>query len=304
MPSQDNSLKFALMGAGISAGVADAIDAISGYLPMTNVALAAPTVAQLLNTNMRYQGPAPLYVDYKSDTVAMRARAPAVLIQTAIPMVMPSSGSMANNGVITLTTALDAILGPCYLYLPASSIYATSGGNPAGWYYAVMTSTTVGTVYNNTYTSGIPAIPATVAWVTTGPGAYTTLTAAVVAQTVSLPAGTLGINGLLRCHAAVSANNSAGAKTNVLSLGGVACRTGVITTSIGQAFTTHIANAGATNQQRALDGSFGDSALWTAVQLLAQDTTAALAVALSLQVAVATDWIYTQRLLVEVLPRN
>lgn len=112
-----------------------------------------------------------------------------------LPVIVPSSGSMANNGAITLTTALPATFTACYLVLPASAI---SAGSSAGVYYTVMSSSTVGQVFNNVLASGKPTIPASpTAFVTTGPGAYSQSTSAVNMLTLSIPGNSMGTQGSL-----------------------------------------------------------------------------------------------------------
>ncbi len=93
------------------------------------------------------------------------------LVSGGVPVYVPSSGSIANNGALTLTTALPLIYPNVYLYFPANAIAA---GSAAGKYYCQMSSTTVGVIFNNTYVSGTPVVPTSpTAFVTTGPGAYT-----------------------------------------------------------------------------------------------------------------------------------
>ena len=92
------------------------------------------------------------------------------LCQTGIPLILVSSGNIGNNGALTAITTLPATYSQgCYMWFKTNSI---SAATPAGWYYVVMTSGTAGTIYNNTYTSGVPLQPAVLtAFVTTGPGA-------------------------------------------------------------------------------------------------------------------------------------
>src|SRR5579859_1785192 len=91
-----------------------------------------------------------------------------------IPFIVANTGTMGNNGALTLGTALPSTYANAYVYLPANAI---SAGSAAGWYFCQFSSTTVGTVFNNTYSSGTPQIPAAlVSFATTGPGAYTGVT--------------------------------------------------------------------------------------------------------------------------------
>lgn len=118
------------------------------------------------------------------------------LFQNGIAMIVPSSGSIGDNGALTLTTALPTTFVNCYMYFPANAIEA---GSAAGLYYVQMSSTTAGTIFNNTYTSGRPTIPASpTAFVTTGPGAYTQTTATdLTISSFALPGGAMGAHGVL-----------------------------------------------------------------------------------------------------------
>lgn len=136
-----------------------------------------------------------------------------VLHQSAIPVGIPSGGTMADNGRVTLTTALPlAYTTGIYLYFPSAAVYAAS---PAGFYYVVMdgSSQTVGTVYNNIYVPGttpleIPATPTPITL--TGPGAFTGSQTAIGVAIVTVPAGSLGKNGRVEFQFYGSNNNTAG----------------------------------------------------------------------------------------------
>lgn len=89
---------------------------------------------------------------------------------------------------------LPRILGNCYALLPANAIVS---GSAAGAYWTNWASTTVGTVYNNTYSSGTPAVVAVpTAFSTTGPGAFTqTINTSLQGPTVAMSGNSMGING-------------------------------------------------------------------------------------------------------------
>ena len=115
------------------------------------------------------------------------------IFQTGIPFVLCSSGSMGNNGALSGLTAMQETYAKAYVYMPASAI---SAGSSAGWYYAVFSSTSAGTVYNNVYTTGVPAVPASpTAFVTTGPGAFVQTTAQITGVNFTIPGNSFGING-------------------------------------------------------------------------------------------------------------
>lgn len=143
-----------------------------------------------------------------------------VLSKSTLPFIIAPTGTMANNGAITLGTAAPTIYSNAFIFLPAGAIAA---GVPAAaaWLFCQMSSTTVGVVFNNTYTSGLPTIPSSpTAFVTTGPGAYTGVTSAVQGPTITIPGGLLGINGILRSYVLWSTTNNVNVKTGTLSIGG------------------------------------------------------------------------------------
>lgn len=132
----------------------------------------------------------------------------------------PSSGSISNNGALTLTTGIPYTFSSgVYFYFPVNAIFA---GSAAGLYYVIMSSATVGVVYNNTYTSGTPKfIASPTPFVTTGPGAYTQTTAAdITLASYNLPANLLKNFGTCEFETVFFNNNSAGNKTRRISISG------------------------------------------------------------------------------------
>lgn len=138
------------------------------------------------------------------------------LFKCTIPFVFPTSGSFANNGALSGITAVPNTYPNAYVYLKANVVVAA--GQAAGWYYAVFSSTTAATVYNNVYdptVGGVPTIPTSpTAFATTGPGAFAQdVSAGRAGPTFNLPAGALGINDTLKCDFAIRCANSANAKS-------------------------------------------------------------------------------------------
>src|ERR1043165_8686523 len=118
--------------------------------------------------------------------------APVGLSTSGIPFIKASSGTMGNNCAISAMTALPRTFsGGAYLWLPAGAIAA---GVPAAasWYWFVASSTTAGTCYNSTYTSGTPTAGTLTAFSTTGPGAFTGSASAMPGPSLTGPASTLG----------------------------------------------------------------------------------------------------------------
>jgi hypothetical protein len=141
----------------------------------------------------------------------------AQLLHTSIPFILSASGSMGNNGAVTLGVALDRVYPRCYMYFLANAIFA---GSLAGWFWTVMSSTTVGVVYNNTHTSGYPTIPTVAGFTTTGPGAYTqTAGVDLAALAVTLPGNSLDRWGGLQTRLCMTSGGAGGVKTGKVFAG-------------------------------------------------------------------------------------
>lgn len=110
-----------------------------------------------------------------------------------LPVILPSSGSIANNGALTLSTALPDTYPDCWMYFPAGAIYS---GSAAGMWYVRMTTTTTGNVYNHRNDGSVaPYLIETPAPLTsTGPGAYTQLSG-VTASTATVALAKFPVKG-------------------------------------------------------------------------------------------------------------
>ncbi len=225
-----------------------------------------------------------------------------VLSQSAIPFVITPTGTMANNGAITLGTALPTTYANAYLYLPASAI---SAGSTAGWYFAQMSSATLGTVFNNTYSSGTPTIPASpTAFATTGPGAYTGVVTPQTMPAITIPGNVMGLNGTVRYSLSFSVPNNADSKTYTVAYAGSAIMNAAVTTSLTSAIQRSFSNRGKTNSQ-VNDGGlglFGPGSGGGACVYTSADSTANQTLAIQGQLAVATDYIVLEKYVVEVFP--
>jgi hypothetical protein len=217
---------------------------------------------------------------------------PYNLISTAIPFVVVSSGTMGNNGALSGITAVISAYPNAYVYLPANAI---SAGSAANWYYAVFSSTTAATIYNNVYTSGTPTVPASpTAFVTTGPGAYTQTTGAYIkGPTITIPANTVGINGQLFIQSSFSANNNANNKffsvAIDLPLAGVLIPSSAITTSVGESIQVVFASRGINSRQTSRLISRTSQGVLTSYSTQTYDMTASHTIFPEIQLSVATD---------------
>jgi hypothetical protein len=164
---------------------------------------------------------------------------------------LSGTGPFANS-VIWLTGAspLTATFDSAYAYMPADAIHL---GSAADWYYCVMASTTVGTLYDDVYTqlSGTPEIPVSpTAFSSAGPGAYTQVTTSVAGPSVTVTANSMGLNGVLEYTVLMSGANTTNLKRGDVSFGGSSVFSWLMssTTNINYANIGSTRNKGAANR--------------------------------------------------------
>ena len=222
--------------------------------------------------------------------------------QSTLPFVLLSSGTMGNNGALSGITAVPTAYPNAYCSVPAGAI---ATGIPAAqtWYYCTFSDTTHATLFNNTYTSGTPTIPASpTAFVTTGPGAFTqTVGSNIASYTLAIAGNTIGLNGTVRVMGARTINNSAGAKTVTLNYGSFTIATAALTATTGAPIISGFSNRGATNVQVGLLNnlfSVGNAP----PNYGAIDSTTAQNLTFNLQLATATDTITLESAEVELAP--
>lgn len=234
-----------------------------------------------------------IYIQHGSnlDVLVDLQAMPRIITNGGIPTGKCSSGSFANNGALSGITAFPFTFADCYLSFPAGAIFA---GSAAGFYYTQMSSTSAGTVFNNTYTSGTPNVPAIlVPFVCTGPGAFTQTTGAAEQQTLfTVPGNSMGKNGSWALQQIFSYNNSAGTKAFSVRWGGQNSLSISLSTSLSTNIVRTMTNAGKTGVQFSeptaavgpVSASAGDGLTFT------KDTAVDQTVATVLNMNTATDF--------------
>lgn len=218
-----------------------------------------------------------------------------MIAQYGLPVGIACTGTMGANGAVTMGTTLNVIYANAFFFFPAGAVFASS---PAGFYFTRMTSTTVGTVFNNTYTAGsTPVIPsALVPVIDAGPGAFTGSTSQQVLTTATIPANVLGNNGALQLDGTFGYNNSAGTKTtNALWASAGTSFTvlgGAPTTTQVGVFSRLVINRGATNIQVSMPNgiTFSTGVTASPVTQSTLDTTVASTISFALTLNTATDY--------------
>jgi len=226
-----------------------------------------------------------------------------ILAMGGIPAIIANSGTVATNGTITLGTALQLTYPQCWLYLPAGAIV----GGSAGWYYAIMSSTTVGVVYTNYQaTMSLPLALGAAATLTVATGSnsgYTGVTTEVTMASAVIPAGLLGTNGAVIAEGLWAHNSTAGAKVSKIAFGGSTLLSVSATTTLTTDIRKKIQNRSATSQINRVAVDTGASQS-VAPTLLSIDTTAEVTVALTGSIATATDTLVLENFLIELLLPN
>ena len=219
-----------------------------------------------------------------------------IVLTSGVPFGLVSSATIGDNGALSSATAFGTTYESCYLYFPADAIET---GSTAGFYYVVMSSTTAGTIYNNTWDgTSIPAAPSTpTAFATTGPGAFTQATTEITALNYPIQAGFMGANGLYDIWINESSNNSANDKTIKTYLGASALDTSLVTTG-----TASIAVRGSNRNNAAKQtfAVFADAA--STLVRTAIDTSAATAIKVSFTLETATDNVMVEGFSIGLLP--
>lgn len=233
--------------------------------------------------------------------LARIAKMPFVLHQGGIFIGIPSSGSVGNNGALTGLTVQNQLAAGGYMYFPADKIAV---GVAAGLYWVVMSGTTAGTIYNNKYTGGKIEQPATlVPFVTTGPGAFTQSLIEITLFSLTIPGGIIGPYGSLRLRLTGYNNNNANTKTYKASLGAFNFLSIPVTATWSLPTMKSITNRGVQTSQIAGYIGSGDSGPINANNAYGSvDTSADTVLTVTGQLAVASDFIYIESIVLEVIP--
>lgn len=235
-----------------------------------------------------------------------KGNTPVILLQCGVPIGIAPTGTMAANGAVTLGTALNVTYsGGLWLYFPSGAVYS---GSAAGFYWTVMSSTTLGTVYDNIYVPGtnsfdIPASPTAI--VAAGPGAYTGVTSEITALSVTVPGGLMGKNGSLKTANLFTHPNNANNKILIFKINGAVYSTSTRTTSTASRESNSFSNSGREDRQQINMGGIAFADTTTTVagpNTTSINTAVPVTLSWTLQTAVATDYAILNKMLVEVIP--
>jgi hypothetical protein len=226
---------------------------------------------------------------FSSTTVA--ACTPAVALSGTGPFANNALWlSAAAAGTSGYSTPFLVVYPSIYLRFPVNVISASTA---AGEYYATCQLTTVCTAFNNLYTNGTAAIPATpTAFSTTGTGAFSQTTGSDIQLfSLNIIGGSLGTNGELDVDNFWTANNNSNTKTTVIAYGVSSIADINMTSTAGEGACTKMFNQGATNVQFSLrnstNGCYGT--INTAYRATI-DSTQTQILAIEAETTVATDW--------------
>jgi hypothetical protein len=226
-----------------------------------------------------------------------------ILLNTCVNVGVPANGTIAANGTVTLTIALNTTYSNgIWLWFPAGAV---SGGS-AGLYWTVMSSTTVGVVYTNyvdpTTANFTPFTPTGTLVAVTGSNLAYTQTAASALRVLNVPlaAGTFKETSRLSIYPMFAQRNGASAKVLTFAMSGTTIASFSNTTINSDMRPVILMNAGVLNRQitsnaTALGTNNSTTALYTTI-----DTSVATSLTLTINIATATtDYVVLNALYVE-----
>lgn len=253
----------------------------------SNPTLAAGEIGWESNTNkMKWGDGATAWTSLGYFTTGF---VPQVLYKIGIPFILISDATMGNNGALSAVAGLNTTYANAYVWMKAGNIFA---GSAAGWYYAVFSSATAATVYNNTYSSGTPTIPAApTAFSTTGPGAITQTTGSdITALTLAVAGNSIDANGQFLLGMLFATGGVATNKIFKAAYAGTGFLSTTQTTNKSIAAYRTVANRGVTNSQVSeAAGSFGFTASAGAPSYLSIDSSVSQNFTTTLQLQAGTD---------------
>lgn len=212
-----------------------------------------------------------------------------VTVGSGIPFIVPSSGNITStSGDVTVTSAFNYVMGPSFTFFPQGALFAKS---PAGWYYTVWTSTTVGKVYADVYYIDVPQFPDVPTPLTTVVGAYTQVKDYYqIGPSYIIPAGFMGPNGSIIWNRQTGCKNSANSKTFSGFFGMETFQSTGLTTNKASGQAGSVINRGVETRQCASNGAYGDSGLAGDINRLIVDTGENQIFSLQIKIIDATDF--------------
>lgn len=228
-----------------------------------------------------------------------------VMGNLGVPMLLPPQSTITTGGTLNLGTALSITYPSIYIYFQAAALYPAS---PAGWYYSVCATTTTCLVYNNIYAGGSTLIPATLNPITNGTAGTISspLSSFVTAFTATIPGNSVGPNGYIQIMVRIGNNNSVNNKLFQSSWAGAIGLGSIVNTTNTQSFGIQgVHTLGVTNKIMSMglgNYNFGSMSATPIIQTL--DTTINQPMNFQLQLVNATDYIFIDSGVVELLPQG
>lgn len=219
------------------------------------------------------------------------------LMGAGLPVILPSNGTVATDGTITLATALTTTYGDAWIYLPAGAVV----GGAAGLYFTRFTSTTVGQVFT------LYANPSNIDFAAYNPvllelplvnavgsnSAYTQTTATEInLLRNTIPGGLLGLSGQVDVRLLITTPSNANAKTPRVVFGSTTIHSANITNTVCNNISKDIVNRSSDRRQvcTAL-AALGHGASTAAPVYASEITSEDVVMRFTGQLAVATDFL-------------
>ena len=185
----------------------------AGFIEQSAGSLALPTYATDASGNV---------IGLKEPDGSI-APVPVTVYQSAVPVGIAQSGTVATNGTITFAVALPTAYAGIWLYFPANAI-TNNGGNPGFYWCTTVGASTINFQVRDAYLSdmGIPTVPTGYGNAIGSNSAYTGSTAEVTLGSVTISGNVLGNNGAIYSTPSYRANAGVGTKTLLTRFGGTA----------------------------------------------------------------------------------
>lgn len=223
------------------------------------------------------------------------------LCSSGAPVIIPSNGTIATNGTVTLVTALPTTYsGGAWVYFPAT---AFAGTGVAGLYWTVMSSTTVGVVYQNIVlqTENFePNVPSVLLGAVTGSNtSYTqTINSDFYIFRGTVPGGLMGKFGQVSYKVLFATNATANSKPVKINFNSTAIHTSSLSSNAAVIIDKETTCRGTPYQQVSNPlAALGHGAIASGSPLyLSVDTTADFDITVTGQLSTATDYIVMEYL--------
>jgi hypothetical protein len=196
----------------------------------------------------------PIRLSEEGSTLCMKKGSPVFVggsitrYSSATPIGLPSSGTISDNGALSVSNPFLVVYFAVYLFFPAGAVFA---GSVAGFYYTQMSDTQHGVIFNDVLNLGErPSVitnPTPI--VAAGPGAYTQTVAQTSILSIDMEGNTIGPDGAVEIFNMFSVAATGINTHSQILFGGHAIQNWALNNSNAWRDIIWVHNRGVTNQQ-------------------------------------------------------